>query len=109
MTTVVEIPLVAATPRNFRVVLAGSTYAMHVYWCVPAQCWVLDIADQDSVPLVNGLAMVTGTDLLVQYGYLDITVQLLVVSDQKPPDVVPGWNDWGSGGTSTGHLYAVLD
>jgi hypothetical protein len=105
---IVEIPLDAG-PQRLRVVLNGKSYQLRVYWNIPANCWLMDIADTNSVPLANGLAMVTGVNLLTQLNYLDIGLsntgapgQFLVVSDHQP-DLVPGWSDFGVNGT--GHLF----
>ena len=94
-----EIPLVAAV-QKFTVTLVGVTYSMKVRWCAPAACWVLDIADTNDVPIVSGIPMITGTDLLAPYGYLGIGGQLIVQTDNNT-DAVPTYANLGS----LGHLY----
>ena len=98
----VEIPL-ASRPQRFSVTLDGVQYQMRLYWLDPAQCWALDIADRFSTPLVNGVPLVTGADLLRQYRYLGFGGHMIVVSQIKPPDTVPGWTDLGV----TGHIFWV--
>jgi hypothetical protein len=101
---VVELPL-TAQPQIMRLTLRGVEYSLKLGWNVSTRCWVIDIADQFGAPLLCGVPLVTGTDLLRQFRYLGIGGQLLVISDQKPPDVVPGLGDLGV----TGHVYFVTD
>jgi hypothetical protein len=100
---IVEIPFSASRPQVFRVTLGGIPYQIKLAWNDPAQCWVIDIYDTIGNPLVRGIPLITGTDLVGQFPYLNFGGQLLVISDQKPPDAVPGWADLGV----TGHLYFV--
>lgn len=97
-----EIPLVPSTAQSFTITLVGVTYTMTVTWCAPASCWMLDIADQNAVPIVPGIPMITGADLLEAYGYLNIGGQLIVQTDYDV-DAVPTFDNLGV----TGHLYFV--
>lgn len=99
-----EIPL---TPQaqTFGVTLAGKAYQMTLTWRdAPALNggWVLDIADQNGDVLLQGVALVTGADLLAQYGYLGFGFQLYVQSDGDPM-AVPTYESLGV----SSHLYAV--
>jgi hypothetical protein len=102
---IVEIPL-RGRPTRFQVSLAGITYGIRSYWLIPANIWVLDISDVEGNLLAGGVAMVTGTDLLAQFKYLNIGGQLLVISDHAPPDADPP--DWDTL-NDTGHLYFIPD
>ena len=97
----VEIPLIAAG-QTFSVMLAGVSYNMTVRWNIPAACWMLDIADTNDNPILSGLPMITGADLLEQYGYLNIGGQLIVSSDNDP-NQVPTYTSLGT----LGHLYFI--
>jgi hypothetical protein len=99
----VEIPLIAAG-QTFSVTLVGVTYNMTVRWNVPAACWMLDIADTNDSPILNGVPLITGADLLEQYEYLDFGGQLIVQSDNDPTEV-PTYVNLGT----LGHLYFVPD
>jgi hypothetical protein len=101
MASVIEIPLIAR-PQTFTVSLRGTVYRCRLYWLKPAQCWVLDFADRDGNPLANGVPLVTGTELLTQFRYLEFNIQLLVISDSVR-DQVPDFTHLGI----TGHLYGV--
>lgn len=98
-----EIPLIAAA-QSFSVTLVGVTYSMKVRWCVPSACWILDIADTNDVPIVSGIPMITGADLLEQYGYLGIGGMLFVQTDNDT-NAVPTYDNLGS----LGRLFFVPD
>ena len=99
-TTIYEIPLQPGVPQTFAVVLNGVTYNMTLRWCDPNQAWTLDIADASGNALVSGIALVTGADLLEQYGYLGIGGRLFVQTDNNA-DAVPTLANLGI----AGHLY----
>lgn len=96
-----EIPLIAAG-QTFAVTLAGTDYNMKVRWNAASSCWILDISDATENPLVSGIPMVTGADLLEQYAYLGIGGQLFVQTDNDT-DAVPTYANLGT----TGHLFFV--
>lgn len=99
MFQVFEIPLVS-TPQRLSVTLNGVSYNMLVKWCDPNQSWTLDILDSSNSPLVQGIPLVTGVDLLGQYGYLGIGGQLIVQTDNDT-DMIPTFTNLGN----TSHLY----
>jgi hypothetical protein len=97
-----EIPLKGGTPSFQTVSLGGTRYQLYVHWCDPLGTWVLDLGDQLGNPLVNGIPMVTGADLLAQYRYLGFGGALVAQSDF----------DWTAPPTfmnlgQTGHLYWI--
>lgn len=97
-----EIPLVAA-PQRFFITLANVTYQMTMLWRdTDMGGWVLDIASSDGTPIISGLPLVTGADLLEELGYLGIGGQLIVQTDHDV-DAVPTFQNLGD----TGHLYFV--
>jgi hypothetical protein len=101
--TILEIPLVPSTAQTFTVTLVGITYTFTIQWCPPAACWILNIGDLNNVPIVFGIPIITGTDLLSAFGYLDFGFQLIATSDFDN-DAVPTFDNLGL----TGHLYAVV-
>jgi len=98
-----EIPL-QATPQTLAITLAGVQYRLTVRWNWVNASWVIDIADSSNVPILSGIPMVTGADLLEQFGYLGFGGQLIAQTDNNP-DVVPTFTDLGG----TGHLYFVTN
>lgn len=96
-----EIPLLN-TPQQITVTLAGAIYTLTVKWCSAAACWILDIGDANNVPVLQGVPLVTGADLLEQYAYLGIGGQLIVQSSPDP-NAVPTFDNLGI----AGHLYFV--
>ncbi|WCM21355.1 hypothetical protein NDK50_07880 [Paraburkholderia bryophila] len=99
MTTVYEIPL-SAQPQTFAIAIAGTTYQLTITWNVVNASWIIDIADVSGNDILTGIPMVTGGDLLEQFGYLNFGFQLFCQTDNAP-DVVPTFSDLGT----TGHLY----
>lgn len=99
--TVFEIPL-TPEPQSMQVSLAGSLYGILLRWCTAAECWVMDLSDSIGVPLVQGIPLVPGTDLLGQHAHLGVGGQLYVQSDVDK-GVVPGFDTLGT----TAHLYFV--
>lgn len=94
-----EIPTQAGN-QTFQIALGTTTYTLTITWRDPFG-YVLDIADALGNALITGLAMVTGTDLLSQYGYMLFGGTLTVVSDGPDPDVLPTYANLGTGS----HLY----
>lgn len=97
-----EIPT-SPTAQTFSVGGASNTFHLRVTWCTPANCWILDIADFNNVPLVQGIPLVTGINLLSQYEHLGIGGALVVQTDSNP-HAVPTYESLGN----TGHLYYVV-
>lgn len=95
------IPLIAG-PQTLSITLAGTVYNLNVYWCRPAATWMLDIADSSNNPILSGLPLITGADLLEQYAYLDFGGQLIAqtTNDALLP---PAFDNLGT----SGNLYFV--
>lgn len=103
MTTAYEVPL-SAEAQQFSIAMAGKDYWLALRWNAQAPAWVLDISDSQRLPIVLGIPLVTGADLLEQYGYLDFGGKLFVQTDHDT-DAVPDYASLGG----TGHLYFVVE
>jgi uncharacterized protein DUF6983 len=72
--------------ETFSVTL-GVPYSLQIIWrddpCGMGG-WFLDIGDGQGAPLVSGIPLVPGVDLLAQYGYLGFTGGLWVQNGQDP-------------------------
>lgn len=73
-----EIPL-SANNQQFSISIAGNQYLMRVNW--RGSLWMLDISDATNNPLVLGIPLITGTDLLEQYQHLGFGFSLVVICD----------------------------
>lgn len=78
-----EIPL---SPKNqrFSIILAGVAYVLRFLYNQTLDenaSWILDISDADGNPIVCGIPVVTGEDMLVQYKYLGINIVLFCFTD----------------------------
>ena len=92
-----------ALPQKIALALSGTGYQLTLHWCAPATCWILDIADQNGNPLIQGLQLVTGAGLLAQYEYVGIVGDLLAQTDFDP-SAVPTFENLGT----TSQLYYVV-
>ncbi len=107
--TVYEIPT-GGGAVFYNIALAGTTYQFSfLYREAPLSCagggsWILDISDAFGNPIACGIPLITGADLLAQYGYLNFGGQLRVLSDAVP-DAVPTYSNLGA--IPGGHLYWV--
>ena len=102
MATPYLIPL-QPTNQTFQITLAGTVYTLTVHWNDMNDAWTLDIADANQNPLVSGIPVVTGVDLLAPYAYLNFGGQL-IAQTTNDTDAVPTMANLGS----TGNLYFVV-
>lgn len=100
--TAYQIPL-QAQPQVLQVTLAGVQYQLTVRWNDANQAWTLDIADVNGNPIISGIPLVTGSDLLSPYAYLGIGGQL-IVQTTNDTDAVPTLSNLGT----SGNLYFVV-
>lgn len=101
MTTPYLVPL-QPTPQKFAIFLAGVQYVINYKWCAPFGAWIMDISDAGGDPIVTGIPLITGSDLLGQFEYLGIGGGLIV---QTTSDAVPTDDNLGT----TSNLYFVTN
>lgn len=103
MATVYELPLTPIA-QTVSLSLAGATVRMTLAWRdAGGSGWCLDLADADGAPLVAGLPLVTGCDLLGQHKHLGLPFELWVQGDPDP-SAVPTYAGLGT----QSKLYAVV-
>jgi len=91
-----QIPL-SGMPQRFLIQLGDVNYYLtfEFRWAANAG-WTLDIADVDSNPLICGIPLVTGANLLAQYEYLGFSRDVaLAVRSDGDPEAVPTFNNLG--------------
>jgi len=78
----------------------GSIYQLRLLYQFNDDNWIMDILDVLDEPIICGIPLVTGADLLAQYEYLGLGCALYCTTDgdQFAP---PLW--WNLG--STAHLW----
>lgn len=96
-----EIPL-SGKSQTMQITLLNVVYKLALQWRGMAG-WVMDIAKQDGTPMVQGIPLVTGVNLLEQYAYLGIGGALIVSTDGDP-DALPTYDNLGT----VSHLYFVV-
>ena len=99
--SIFEVPL-NGQPQTLRITLGNVPYQLTVRWR-NACGWVLDIATVDGAPILQGVPLVTGADLLAQYRYLGIPGSLFVSTDADP-DAPPAYTNLGT----ASHLYFAV-
>jgi hypothetical protein len=105
----VEIPTSHSRPFSERVTLQGITYTLVFRWNTVASVWTVDFNGDDGVtPILRGIPLLTGCDLLEQFAYLPLGAHLILtvmtIGPGLSPDTVPGFNNLGL----DGHLYATM-
>lgn len=98
-TPIYEIPTVGNN-QTFVTTLAGVVYTFTLLWSSTSSVWLLNIADSTGAPLVQGIPLVPGADLLEQYPDMNFGGKLFVQVDNDVAGV-PGYPDLGT----TSHLY----
>ena len=89
-----EIPL-SPRPQRMTIALNGVPYQLRFFYAnVEEGGWMMDIADSAGKPLVCGVPLVTGADLLAQYATLGLGGKLFVVTEVDPA-ATPGYADLG--------------
>jgi len=97
--------LIPLIPQNqeFDISLAGKSYHLKVKWNRFSNSWTLDIEDSQQNPIVGGIPLVTGCDLLEQYAYLGFG-GAMVVQSTNDATLVPNYSTLGS----TGNLFFLI-
>lgn len=88
--------------QQLSIALAGIIYNLTIKWNTIGNTWLLDIADQANNPLVSGIPLVCGCDLLGQYKHLGIGGSLIAQTDFSV-NTPPTYSNLGS----NGNLYFV--
>jgi hypothetical protein len=71
-------------PERFSITVEGVTYRMRLtYANVGRAGWTLDIGDEGGEPIVCGLRLLPGQDLLAQHKHLGINCQLFVKNTEE--------------------------
>lgn len=103
MPSTFEIPL-SPTPQTFEVAILGVTYSVALNYCnTDLGGWMLDLSASDGTAILTAIPLVTGHDLLEQYGYLGLGFGLWVATDADP-DALPTFDSLGV----SSRLYAVI-
>lgn len=83
-------------PQTFQIPLGGITYQMTSKWNDSDDGgWLIDIADQNDVPLAANIPLITGADILENLEYLGIPGNLYVNSTGSTPLAVPTLENLG--------------
>lgn len=90
-----EIPL-SADPQQFTIRLSGVDYVMRLYYANTDEGgWTLDFYNANNQPIVCGIPLITGANLLEQYEYHGFGGRLWVQTKSNP-NAVPTWDNLGT-------------
>lgn len=96
-----NVPITPGQNQSFSVFINGATYNFRLLFVDAPNVggrqmagWQLDIYDQVFNPLVLGLSLVTGLDLLRQFAYLGFNFKLFCYTLGNP-SVPPAWANLG--------------
>lgn len=82
--SVFKVPL-SPQPQKFSIELGGTTYNLRFFWNdAPEGGWSMNINDFNDDPIVQGIPLVVGADLLAQYAYLGFPGALFINTDFDP-------------------------
>lgn len=98
---ITEIPL-TANNQEFSIALGNADYRLRVLW--RDAFWSLDLINAERKTLIAGIPLVTGFDLLEQYGHMNLGFALYVVCDVAGQEN-PTPNDLGT----LSHLLVVTE
>lgn len=63
----IELPIDNTADQSFTTTLDGAVYRIHLRYNTRGGFWAIDILDASDTPLILGLAIRLGIDLLAQY------------------------------------------
>ena len=64
----IELPVITGnTNHEFKAELSGKVYLFHFRWNTRAACWIMSISTENEGPIISGMSIALGTDLLAQY------------------------------------------
>lgn len=97
MSTIFQLPL-QITAQTFSITLSGIIYNLTFQYRDAIEGgWILDIGDVNNVPILQGVPLVTGVNLLAKYQYLGF-IGGLYVQTTTDPDAVPTFENLGTDG-----------
>jgi hypothetical protein len=102
MTTAYEIPL-KNEAQQLNITIEGVVYSLALAWNTFAGAWYLDVSDQNLTPILQGVKLLPGGDLLAPYAYLGFGFELVVQTDHDT-FAAPTYANLGV----DSHLYAVF-
>lgn len=106
MATIWKVPITPARAQMMRLDINGTFYTLHLKFNSVIGAWVMDVNDSsDTVNLLHGLPLVTGSDLFGQFRHLGIggglPMIVVTIGPGQSPDEIPTFENLGL----DGHVY----
>ena len=97
-----QIPFQPGASWVQEITLEGRVYRMSAAWSGVGQCWYMGLSTRDNVPIVSGVKLVQGADLLEPFADLRLPPgRLFVVGNH------PSRNSFADGETELIYVTAV--
>jgi hypothetical protein len=99
MSNAVSIPMSADAQFSESITLDGNEYFLRFIWNIRGGFYSMSINDSNNNPLISGIKLTMGCDLLSPYNITGRPPGILFLLDQNPITAVnePGRNDFISG------------
>lgn len=93
-----EFPLLPATAQEMTITLGTKEYTVRFAWCAtPEGGWFMDMYDLALEPMIRGLPLVAGVNVLQQFDYLQIPGEIRVQVDEDTL-IEPTFENFGTTG-----------
>lgn len=92
-----RIPLSNAPSQEFSITLSGALYFINIRLNYRMQTWTLNLYDSDRQPLLYGIALVPGVDVLTPYNITNLGL-LFAINLESPLEEIPtddNFSDYG--------------
>lgn len=91
-----RIPIVPGQNQSLAMNLNGTDYRLRFLYNDEGNTWVMDIGDAQGIPIVCGIPLVSGSNLLAQYEHLQIgRGGAMFLFSAVQTTEYPGFNDLG--------------
>lgn len=94
-----QLPFKPQQNQTVKLTINGNDYTFKLQWNDRGSFWELDIFDASLEPIVCGIPLVTGVDLLAQYPYMLLAQAGKMVCFSKsvslPIDAIPNYDNLG--------------
>lgn len=98
MATVQEFPLIPASAQEMTITLGNKEYTIRFAWCdSPEGGWFMDLYDLQLNPMIRGIPLTAGENVLQQFDYLEMPGEIRVQVDENPL-LEPSFENFGIAG-----------
>jgi len=94
--SIIEIPVRSDIPfYDMEITLERTAYFLEFYFNKRKDRWMMDILNQEKMPILVGTPLLTNVELLDKFAFEDTPPGLFLVLDLEGEQLNPGRNDLG--------------